>query len=442
MTPKEVVFMPEIRKLEPLTLPLLNNKRVAAYARVSSAKDAMLHSLSAQVSHYSEYIQNRRGWEFAGVYADEGITGTATGRPGFLRLMDDTRHGKIDIIITKCISRFARNTLTTLEAVRELKAIGVDVYFENESIHTISGDGELMLTILASFAQEESRSVSENCKWRIRKRFADGELVNLRFIYGYKIKKGKIDVDSKQAEIVRMIFDDYIGGMGGMAIAKKLNAMGVAAPGGGRWRENCVRDIIKNEKFAGSALLQKKYVVDHLSKKLVRNKGELTQYYAEGSHPAIVDAATFEAAQSIICERARRFDAKDVSGNRYPFSGKIHCGHCGKNFKRKTTRGDVFWNCAAYLSQGKSVCQAKQIPEDTLLSVTAAVLGVSEFDAELFHAKISEIIVPGANQLVYLFNDGHTVEKAWHDRSRRDSWTDEMRQAARERSAGQRRISM
>ncbi|EYE89105.1 resolvase, partial [Fervidicella metallireducens AeB] len=174
----------KVIKLDSKIIKPISKKRVAAYARVSSGKDAMLHSLSAQISYYSSFIQKHIEWEFAGVYADEAITGTKDERPEFQRMLDDCRMGKIDMIITKSISRFARNTVTLLETVRELKDLNVDVYFEKENIHSLSGDGELMLTILASFAQEESRSVSENIKWRIRKGFKEGELVNLRFMYG------------------------------------------------------------------------------------------------------------------------------------------------------------------------------------------------------------------------------------------------------------------
>jgi DNA invertase Pin-like site-specific DNA recombinase len=181
-----------IRTITPLATVPYKKNRVAAYARVSSDKEAMLHSLSAQVSYYSDYIQQHSEWEYAGVYADEAMTGTRDSRPDFQRMLNDCRDGLIDMVITKSISRFARNTVTMLETLRELRQLEVDVYFEKENIHSISGDGEFMLTILASYAQAESLSVSENCKWRIRKRFQAGEIVNLRFMYGYNIKKGEI----------------------------------------------------------------------------------------------------------------------------------------------------------------------------------------------------------------------------------------------------------
>lgn len=422
-----------IRKLEPSVPQIPVRKRVAAYARVSSGKDAMLHSLSAQVSYYSGMIQNRSDWEYVGVYADEAFTGTKDERPEFQRLMNNCRNGKIDMVITKSIARFARNTVTMLEAVRELKLLGIDVYFEKENIHSISRDGELMLTILASYAQEESRSVSENCKWRIRKRFQAGELVSLRFMFGYRVVKGKVTVDEREAAIVRMIFSDYIGGMGGGKIAKKLKAMNLPTLHGGEWNSERVVSIIKNEKYAGNALLQKKYVTDHLTKKEVWNKGVLPMYFAEGTHPAIIDADTFEKAQDVIEQRRQRFRAKNSSRNRYPFSGKILCFNCGKNYKRKVAHCKAYWNCSTYLEKGKEACHAKQIPEDILHAVVAEVLGIPEFDADLFTEQIANIRVPENNRLLFIFHDGRKVEQTWQDKSRRDSWSDEMRQKARER---------
>jgi DNA invertase Pin-like site-specific DNA recombinase len=335
------------------------------------------------------------------------------------------------MIITKAVTRFARNTLTTLTAVRELTSLGVNVYFENERINSMSGDGELMLSILASYAQEESRSVSENCKWRIRKRFEKGEIVNLRFLLGYTVKKGVMDIDPAQAGIVRMIYADYIGGMGGGAIAKKLREMRVPAPRGGDWAANRVLEIIKNEKYTGNALLQKKYVADHLTKKQVRNTGQLPQYYAEDTHPAIIDMDTFNKAQAILAERGQHVQVNNRGS--FPFTGIIRCSGCGKNYKRKITHNKISWHCSTFLSEGKAACHAKQIPESTLLDVTADALGLAEFDPAIFRDKVAEIHVPGFNRLLFVFRDGRQTEVTWADRSRRDSWTDEMKQAARER---------
>ena len=206
----------------PKTPRLDQKKRVAAYARVSSGKDAMLHSLSAQVSYYSTLIQSRGDWLYVGVYADEAKTGTKDTREDFQRLIEDCEAGKIDMVITKSISRFARNTVTLLQTVRAFKALGVDIFFEEQNIHTMSGDGELMMTILASYAQEESRSASENQKWRVRRNFEEGIPWNGRML-GYRLKDGRYEIVPEEAEIVRRIFRDYLSGLGYLAIAKQLN---------------------------------------------------------------------------------------------------------------------------------------------------------------------------------------------------------------------------
>lgn len=422
-----------IRKIQCLTPKAPAKKRVAAYARVSSGKEAMLHSLSAQISYYSEYIQKHRGWEYVGVYADEALTGTKEIRPEFQRLLEECRNGKIDIVITKSISRLARNTLTMLEVVRELRGLNVDVYFEKENIHSISGDGELMLTILASFAQEESRSVSENCKWRIRKGFKDGELVNLRFIYGYRIEKGKIEIKEDEAEIIRMIFKDYVEGMGCYSIANKLRAMNIPKLRGGTWNSERVVDILKNEKYTGNALLQKKYVKDHLSKKLVRNKGNITQYYAEDTHPAIIDEETFQKVKDIMRKNREKFGGVNTRV-KYPFTSKIVCGICGKKYKHKDRKGRASWSCSTYLKYGKASCPSKQIPEDILFSLSNEVLGINEFDEAAFEKRIKEIQVLDAETVKFILVDGTNIEKAWRYKSRSECWSEEARKKARERS--------
>lgn len=324
-----------------------------------------------------------------------------------------------------------------LETAREMKSIGVDIWFEEQNIHTMSADGELMLTILASYYQEESLSVSENCKWRIRRRFADGEIVGLNFMFGYNIADGKIQKDSEQAEVVEMMYSDYISGMGSMQIAKKLTAMGVPTYFGGKWNCSRVIDILKNEKYTGSALLQKTFISDHLTKRKTKNRGELPQYYAEATHPAIVSNETFERAQQIMAERKDYYKLENRSGNVYPFTGKIVCGRCGKSYRRKTTVTQITWQCATYLQHGKSACHAKQIPERVLYELSADVLGIDEFDARMFADEIEQIRVPRANHVTFVFTDGHTIEKKWNDRSRGESWTAEMREAARERGVHQ-----
>ena len=420
-----------IHKVKPAAaMPRL--ERVAAYCRVSSGKDAMLHSLSAQVSHYSEFIQRRPSWAYAGVYADEALTGTKDNRPEFQRLLADCRAGRIDRVLTKSVSRFARNTVTLLETVRELKELGVAVYFEEQNIDSLSGDGELMLTILASFAQEESKSVSDNCKWRIRKDFSEGKPMNLPLLYGYRREKGRIVIDEEEAEIVRFIFRSCLNGMGKGRITEALREQGVPCRLGGEWQTETVSGILKNEKYTGDALLQKTYIENHLTKRKCFNRGELPQYYAENTHPAIIDHETYERVQALIAERREKANVqKDVTA-RYPFTGLIVCGCCGAHYHRRTNPTRITWQCVTYLRRGKKHCAAKQIPEETLLSLTREALGVPEITEENIRT-LAEIQIPCPNHILFVFKDGHEIERIWQDRSRAESWTDEMKETARAR---------
>lgn len=406
-------------------------KRVAAYARVSSAKDAMLHSLSAQVSYYSAMIQKHPGWEYAGVYTDEAMTGTKDNRQEFQHLLFDCRAGMIDMIIVKSISRFARNTVILLETVRELKELNIDVFFERENIHSISGDGELMLTILASFAQEESRSVSENCKWRIRGDFREGKPCTTP-IYGYSMHQGELTVIPAEASVVQMIFRDCLHGMGKNAIMKKLNELNVPTRGNGRWRESTVEGILHNERYTGDLLLQKTFVGDHLQKLWRRNHGELPQYYVSGNHEPIIDRDIFDRVQDLLRQRAVKYNPSPRSASPYPFTKMILCAQCGAHYKRKMSHGKAAWNCSTFLSEGKQACHAKQIPEDTLLAMATDVLSISSFDATLFKSEIKMIRVPAFNHLIYVFHDGREVERIWQDKSRCSSWDDAAKQRARE----------
>lgn len=414
------------------TLP--KRKRVCAYARVSSGKDAILHSLSAQVSHYSQYIQCNPEWEYVGVYTDEAVTGTKDTRAEFQRMLADCRAGKIDMIMTKSISRFARNTVTLLETVRELKTLGVDVFFEEQNIHSISGDGELLLTLLASFAQEESLSVSENCKWRIRKEFEVGNSVTWRFMYGFRIHKGCIEIHPAEAAIVQWIFQSYIAGIGTAEIARQLRESNVPSYYGGVWSPMRIVEMLKNERYAGNALNQKEFTSDHLTKTRSRNHGELPMYFAENSHPAIISIEVFEKAQRIMeLNRLANMNTHDTPRS-HVFTGKIICDKCGKKYKRVTKSGRYSWNCSTYQTFGKTHCHTKKIPEDILMETAAAAMELDEFDEDAFLEKVQEIHVPAFNHLVFCFKDRTKVERVWKDRSRRDSWTPEMKKQAAQHS--------
>lgn len=406
--------------------------RVAAYARVSSGKDAMLHSLAAQVSYYSKLIQEHKGWSFAGVYSDEALTGTKADRADFQALLAECRAGHIDLVLTKSISRFARNTVTLLQTVRELKALGVDVYFEEQKLHTIGPDGELLLTILASYAQAESYSASENAKWRVRKGFEQGELINWRHMFGYEIDRDGIHVNEAEAEMVRQVFQRFLAGESLNALAKFLNDSGFAGKLGGRWSWQRIRKLLSNEKYLGNALLMKQYRNNHLEKRLVMNRGELPMYYAEGTHEAIVDEVTFQLAQ----ERLKELE--EANAGRQPpshsaFSGRITCGQCGGKYRRITRGKFHYWNCATAHGQGTQACPGHQIREDVLFRAAADALGLVDSDDQAFRAQIVEVEADASQLLTFRLQDDRTVEIPWQMPSRRDSWTPEMRAAARER---------
>lgn len=398
-------------------------KRVAAYARVSSGKDTMLHSLSAQISHYSEMIQSHSGWLYAGVYSDEAKTGTRDARDGFQRMLDDCRNGKIDLVITKSISRFARNTVTLLETVRELRNLGVDVFFEEQNIHTISYEGELMLTILASYAQEEALSVSENQKWRVRKNFKEGRPWNSTML-GYRNAGGYFEIVPEEAEIVRRIFSMYLDGMGIQTIANRLNADGIRTRRGMEFNHTGLQKILRNYAYTGNLLLQKTFSENYMTKKVVVNHGELPMYHAVGTHEAIIPLEDFERVQQELSRRADLYAPKQRERSWYPFTAMITCAKCGKHYSRKTTHGGPVWICRTFNRKGKAACPSKQIPEAALLILT------EDMDMD----QVAGITADDDNRLIFHMKDGTDVEKQWLDRSRSLSWTDDMRKKAAEQT--------
>lgn len=398
-------------------------KRVAAYARVSSGKDAMLHSLAAQVEYYSNYIRRHPGWEYVGVYADEAKTGTKDSREQFQQLLTDCKAGKIDHIITKSISRMARNTVTLLETVRELKTMGITVYFEEQNIDTGTADGELMLSILASYAQEESLSASENQKWRVRQNFENGQPWR-GFMLGYRYKGGQYIVVPEEAEIVRSIYTDFLDGKGVTAILKRLNSEGILTQQGFTWHKRAITRVLKNYTYTGNLLLQTKYRENHLTKRTLVNHGQLPQYHATDTHEPIIDIGTYNSVQLEMHRRAQKYGKRQTS-EKYPFSGMITCAGCGKHYRRKVTATGPVWICSTYNTLGKSACPSKAIPESTLMEIAAMVSATGEITAVTAHND---------NTLEFTLADGTVTVKQWQDRSRAASWTAEMRATAREKS--------
>ncbi len=370
--------------------------RVAAYARVSTNNEEQLTSYEAQVDYYTRYIQSKEEWEFVAVYTDEGISATNTKkREGFNRMVADALAGKIDLIITKSISRFARNTVDTLTTVRKLKEKGIEVFFEKENIHTLDGKGELLITIMSSLAQEESRSISENVTWGQRKRFADGK-VSLpygRFL-GYKRgDNGLPEIIEKEAQIVQLIFRLFLYGKAPSAIAAYLTGEGIPTPGGKTiWRSKTVESILTNEKYKGDARLQKKFTVDFLSKKVKVNEGEVPQYYVENSHPAIIPPEVFDLVQY---EWKQRKTDGHWTSSAHPFSGKIFCGECGGQYGSKiwdsnTEYRRLIWQCNNKYKGGH--CHTPHLTEAEIKAAFLSAFNAILHDRAEIMAAYNEVI--------------------------------------------------
>ena len=405
------------------SLPQLPKKRkVAAYARVSSGKDAMLNSLSQQVSYFSSLIQSNNDWVYAGVYVDEAITGTKDDRTEFQRMLQDCKEGKIDLIITKAISRFARNTVTLLKTIRELASMNVEVYFEEQNIYTLSSEGEFLITILASYAQEEARSVSENQLWRVKRNFENG-LPWGAYLYGYKVIKNKYYVVEEEAKVIKLMVELFLQGNGKGKIATILNEMGIPAYHGGKWHPTTILGILRNYDYTGNLLLQKTYTKDYISKKTIKNKGEKQMYHVEESHEAIIDLDTHLKIQIELQKRNEIFTDRN---NHSIYKGKIKCGHCGKSMLRKVSNWRTFWTCATFQRKGKEGCIAKRIDEEELLNILNEIQNSTKYDIE---TEIKEIIIYPDYTLKVIFNDGYEVNTNWTKRSRSKSWTPEMREA-------------
>lgn len=308
----------------------VKKRRVAGYARVSTENEEQQSSYTSQLEYYESYIKGHENWEFVGMYSDEGISGTNTkNRDGFNSMINDALSGKIDLIITKSVSRFARNTVDSLTTVRKLKEKGIEIFFEKENIWTLDSKGELLITIMSSLAQEESRSISENTTWGIRKQMAKGKVsVAYSNFLGYdKGPNGEFVINEEQAEIVRQIYRLFLAGYSFTAIKDELEKNGCVPPmGGEKWHISTIRSVLQNEKYKGDALLQKQYSTDFLTKKRKKNNGEVPQYYVEGHHPPIIEPDIFDLVQSTF----RRNQKAGLRGTgKFLFSGKIECEQCG-----------------------------------------------------------------------------------------------------------------
>ena len=399
---RTVTTIPATRRLHTgAPLSQTRAKNVAGYARVSTDHDDQVSSYQAQVDYYTRYITDHSGWELAGIYTDEGITGTSTKkRAGFQAMVTDALAGKIDLIVTKSVSRFARNTVDSLTTVRTLKEHGVEVYFEKENIWTFDAKGELLITIMSSLAQEEARSISENVTWGHRKRFADGKVTIPfgRFLGYDKGEDGNLIVNEHEAVTVRYIYSLFLEGLALSSIAARLTDEGHRSPGGNKnWPIGTLRSILTNEKYKGDALLQKSYTADFLTKRQIANQGEVPQYYVTGNHEAIINPAVWDFVQAELAaiKKGRRSASRQRT-----FSGKIRCGQCGSWYGSKTWHsGSKYekrvWRCN-HKYDGGSICTTphlsdQQIQEAFVEAVRAMLAERGEVDDILEDALLAEL---------------------------------------------------
>ena len=351
-------------------------RKVAGYARVSTDLEEQQTSYEAQVDYYTSFIKGHDDWEFVNVYTDEGISATSTKhREGFQQMVEDALGGKIDLIVTKSVSRFARNTVDSLTTIRKLKEHGTEVFFEKENIWSFDGKGELLLTIMSSLAQEESRSISENVRWGQRKKAADGKYsLNYKHFLGYdKGEDGQLVINEEQAKIVRRIFGEFLAGNSAFQIAKNLTEDGIPTPAGKKkWHYTTVRSILSNETYMGDKLLQKTYTIDFLSKDRLKNTGQVPQYYVEQDHAFIIPPETFRRVQD---ELERRKDGHPTG--RTIFSGRIYCGECGQIYGSKVWHSNdpyrkVVWQCNDKF-KGKK-CSTPTLTEEKIRAAFEQVL--------------------------------------------------------------------
>lgn len=388
---RKVTVIPPIAEMQGESRIDMRPKRVAAYCRVSTDREEQEHSFETQKAMYTEMIMMKPTWQMAGIYADEGITGTvAKKRPGFMKMIEDCRKGKIDMIVTKSVSRFSRNNLDCLMYVRELKQLGIPIIFEKEGINTIQVSSELLLTLFGALSQAESESISMNVKLGIRQSLKNG---NVRFSYrtflGYrKGADGQPEIVPEQADIVRRIYNDFLAGATYLEIAKRLTEENVPTMGGGnRWFSERIKSILKNEKYKGDALLQKTYITDPISKRVKKNNGELPMYYVENSHPAIIERRIFDKVQEEIARRAGKKKVKQTGtktelgrySGKYALTELLYCGECGTPYRRCTWsrngKKKIVWRCVSRLDYGKKYCKnSPSVEESRLHNAIAAAI--------------------------------------------------------------------
>ena len=416
----EIIAATKTLQQQPLS-SIARKSRVAAYARVSTEQDEQQSSYEAQVDFYTRYIKSNPDWEFVGVFADRGITGTNTkNRESFNRMIDLALSGGIDIILTKSISRFARNTVDTLQTVRELKAVGVEVRFEKENLHTFDPKCEMMLTIMSSLAQEESRSISENVRWGKQKSMRDGK-VTLAYSHflGYKKgKDGRPEIVEEEAVIIRKIYDLFLKGKTINEIAAILTKIRVPTPTGKtKWSVSTVKSILSNEKYKGEALLQKTYTVDYLTKEVRKNNGEVMSVRVHNSHDPIIEPEVFDRVQEMLAEYTKR---RAKVRTKHPFAGKIICGDCGEFYGHKVWRlrstGEHYdvWYCN-HKYDGDEVCDSPRLRETEVKEAFGKMLQKCVDPNPVYTDKrwgelVESVTVYKGNHLTFTLTSGEIVK--------------------------------
>ncbi len=356
--------MAKVTRIEPtIDTSLVRKLRCAAYCRVSSGSEDQLHSYAAQVKYYSEVLSCSETEELVDIYADEGITGTCEDkREEFKRLMTDCRRGKIDRIYVKSISRFARNTKDCLKNIRELKELGITIFFEKENIDTAQVNDEMMITLMGGLAQEESTSISQNMRWSVQKRMKNGNYEPPSVPYGYRKENGKLVIEPAKAEIVKMIYSWYLNGTGITTIAIKLNELGIKPGHGGKsWGNYAVTYILTNERYIGNMLLQKTWSSDTMPVIKRTNKGEREQYLVEHTHEAIISDEIFYNVQTMLADKGKKYYKQN--GEKTVYSRIIKCGKCGTSYRRKKCKGTYYWVCQKHEMNAKN-CPSRQIREE------------------------------------------------------------------------------
>lgn len=373
--------MARVTRIDPSTRCEIEKKKVCAYCRVSRNTADQLNSYARQIRVYTDLIRRNPDWQMVEIFADEGITGTsASKRPEFQRMLKLCEQKQIDLIITKSISRFARNTMEALDIVRKLKILGIGVQFEKEGINTLSLGDEMLLNTFTAIAQEESIAISERIRYSNTKRMESGDFIDGNAPYGYRMVDRVLIPKEDEAQIVRNIFDQYLKGASTHEIARNLNDAGIPGKFGSTWKVSTIRYILRNEKYIGDMLCQKTYHTNTLPFKQKRNRGEADQYYVEGSHEGIVDKNVFQKAQEIINSRKEKY-LTDADSIQYPLTSKMHCTECGAFFIRKKTNGCVSWVCSNH-GISKDNCPTHYIREIRIYDAFVCMINKLRFSQE------------------------------------------------------------